>query len=353
VLAGSALDNLAAAIAQVCRSGLTPDELRQQVLPRLRRAVPVDALWWAAADPATLLFTRAYGEGLPADAGPYFVANEFMRDDVNKWTELAARPTAVRTLMQATDGHPERSERYRDIFQPLGLQDELRAVLRTRGACWGYVCLHRETAEAAFSEAEANFVRRVAPYLAEGVRLGLLRESGALDGPAGGPGLVLLSVDGSVVGLNDCAGEWLRELGGSEDGSSLPVEVTALAAALQRLGGAEQPAPRMQARTLSGRWATLHASWLAAADRTVAVIIEAAGAAEVAPTIMAAYGLTQRETAVTVLVCRGLTTRQIADQLHLTVDTVQDHVKSVFVRTDVHSRGELVARVFQQSHPPA
>jgi hypothetical protein len=30
--------------------------------------VPIDALWWAAADPATLLFTWVYGEGLPEDS---------------------------------------------------------------------------------------------------------------------------------------------------------------------------------------------------------------------------------------------------------------------------------------------
>jgi hypothetical protein len=136
MLTGPALDNLAAAVARACRSGLDADELRAAVLPRLRKAVPVDALWWAAADPATLLFTRSYREELPEESGPYFVENELLHQDVNKWTDLARDPAGVRTLMEATRGDPERSERYRDIFAPLGLQDELRAVLRTRGACW-------------------------------------------------------------------------------------------------------------------------------------------------------------------------------------------------------------------------
>ena len=111
-------DHAASKVVRACRSGLDADALRAAVLPRLRKAVPIDALWWAAADPATLLFTRSYREELPEESGPYFVENEFLRQDVNKWTELARDPAGVRTLMEATGGYPARSERYRDIFAP-------------------------------------------------------------------------------------------------------------------------------------------------------------------------------------------------------------------------------------------
>ena len=84
MLTGPAADNLVAAVASACRSGLDANALRARVLPLLRKAVPVDALWWASADPATLLFTRSYREELPEASGPYFVENEFMQQDVNK-----------------------------------------------------------------------------------------------------------------------------------------------------------------------------------------------------------------------------------------------------------------------------
>jgi hypothetical protein len=157
MLTGPALERLAAAIVRACRSGLDADALRAAVLPRLREAVPIDALWWAAADPATLLFTQSYREELPEESGRYFVENEFLRRDVNKWTELARDPVGVRTLMEMTSGDPASSERYRDIFAPLGLQDELRAVLRMRDVCWGYICLHREAAQATFSPSERTW----------------------------------------------------------------------------------------------------------------------------------------------------------------------------------------------------
>src|ERR1035438_3206351 len=173
MLTGPAADNLVAAVASACRSGLDAGAPRAALLARLRKVVPIDALWWACADPATLLFTRSYREELPAASGPYFVENEFLHQDVNKWTELARDTTGVRTLMRSEEGHPARSDRYRDIFAPLGLQDELRAVLRVRDACWGYLCLHREGPRA-FSQDEARFVQRLAPHLAEGLRMGLL-----------------------------------------------------------------------------------------------------------------------------------------------------------------------------------
>jgi len=353
MLTGPALDNLAAAVAQACRSGLEPDALQAAVLPRLRQAVPIDAVWWAAADPATLLFTRAYREGLPEDAGPYFVENEFLRDDVNRWTELAERAAGVGTLMQATDGDPTRSERYRDIFAPLGLQDELRAVLRSRGSCWGYVCLHREAAQSTFSPAEVQFVQRLAPHLAEGIRMGLLRQACELENPAEGPGLVLLAADGALAGMNDAAGRWLEELGGRADGSQLPVEITALAIRFRHLAAWEPVLPRLRVRTRSGHWAVLHASWMSSQSvGTIAVIIEAAAPAEVAPMIMLAYGLSDREKVITGFVCQGLSTRQIAGRLHITTDTVQDHLKSVFDRTGAHSRGQLVATILQRDYLP-
>jgi hypothetical protein len=115
---------------------LDPDALRAALLPKIRQVVPIDALWWATVDPATLLFTSAHRDNLPEAIGPYFVENELLADDANKWTDLARSRDGVRTLVEPTGGELERSARYREIFRPLGLSDELRVVLRTRDTCW-------------------------------------------------------------------------------------------------------------------------------------------------------------------------------------------------------------------------
>ncbi|HEY7076477.1 MAG TPA: helix-turn-helix transcriptional regulator [Solirubrobacteraceae bacterium] len=339
---GPALENLTGAIVEICRSGLAPDALRARVLPRLRRAVPFDAAFWSTVDPQTLLFTQPHQEEIPPETIPYFVHNEFLGDDVNKWSALASERLGVRTMAEATDGDLEASARYRDIFHPLGLGDELRAVLRARGSCWGCLCLHRE-AGTPFSPEEVGYVRRLAPHLAEAIRAGLLVASIESADVADAPGLVVVAADGSAAMVTEAGARWLQDLGYT--GPALPAEVQALAAA----GGPS----RLRVRTRAGRWAVLHASGLPMADgQAVAVIIDEPSPAEMAPLLMLAYGLTKQEQAVTRLVCRGLSTRELADRLRITQNTVQDHLKAIFEKTGVGSRRELVATILQEQYLP-
>jgi DNA-binding CsgD family transcriptional regulator len=259
-----------------------------------------------------------------------------------------ARGRGVRTLFQATGGRPEQSARYRDIFRPLGLADELRAVLRADGECWGYLCLHRE-GPGGFSEEETRFVEQIAPHLADGFRLAQLISGTNVDG-ASPPGVVLLGEDRSVT-ANAAGEQWLDELGGAATDEALPLELLAVAARLQAVEGAASRSPRLRIRTRAGRWAVLHASWLDdPPQRKIAVIIEQAAPAEVLPLLMAAYGFTKQERVVTTLVCRGLSTIQIAARLHLTTNTIQDHLKSIFTKTGVRSRRELVPTLLKQHY---
>jgi DNA-binding CsgD family transcriptional regulator len=194
-------------------------------------------------------------------------------------------------------------------------------------------------------------VRRLVPHLAEGIRAGLLASSLEDSDVADAPGLVLVTPDGSFISTTAAGERWLDELGHAEPARcGLPVEVHLLAA---RLGHPESALPRLRVRTRAGRWAVLHASRLPAeGTQTIAVIIEEPSPAELAPVLMMAYGLTRQEQTVTGLVCRGLSTREIGQRLHITPNTVQDHLNSIFDKTGVRSRRELVTAILQEQYLP-
>jgi DNA-binding CsgD family transcriptional regulator len=349
---GPTLQNLARAIVDLCRSGLPPPELWERVLPRLRRAVPFDAAFWSTVDPATLLFTQPQQQEIPASTIPHFVYNEFIDDDVNKWKALARDHVGVRTLIEATAGDPDASPRYRDIFRPLGLGDELRAVFRSDGMCWGYLCVHRE-AGAPFSREEVLFVQGIASHVGEGIRAGHLVASLEASPLANEPGLVVLEPRGSVLSMTAAGECWLAELGHDTERTDLPLEFRALAATLHRRDAARAELPRLRVRTRAGRWAVLHASRLPTPGaEAIAVIIEQPSPGELAPILMMAYGLTKQEQKLTTLVCRGASTREIAASLRITVNTVQDHLKSIFDKTCVRSRRELVATLLKEQYLP-
>jgi DNA-binding CsgD family transcriptional regulator len=94
------------------------------------------------------------------------------------------------------------------------------------------------------------------------------------------------------------------------------------------------------------------ASLVADGARRVAVIVEPAHPARISPLLMAAYGLTEREQDVTRLVLRGDSTTQIAESLVISAHTVQQHLKSVFEKTGVSSRRDLVGKVFFAHYEP-
>jgi DNA-binding NarL/FixJ family response regulator len=176
--------------------------------------------------------------------------------------------------------------------------------------------------------------------------------NGAMGGDA--IGVLVLDPDDGVESANCAAEAWLDELGvGDRPPDVLPTVVRAVAAQTRRVVGRDETFARARVLTPAGRWAVVRGSMLGdGPDARVAVILESARPAELAPLIADACGLTERERHVTELVARGFTTNEIAAELHLSPYTVQDHLKAIFERTGTRSRGELVARLFFDHHAP-
>src|ERR1700722_17940290 len=97
-------------------------------------------------------------------------------------------------------------------MRPLGLGDELRVALRTRQACWGVMCLHRQAGATGFSSRDRGIVARIAPPVAEGLRRALLAGQAQDPHPPLGHGVVILDASGSVTSVNASPERWLAQL---------------------------------------------------------------------------------------------------------------------------------------------
>ena len=328
----------------------------------LGRFVTFDAACGHTMDPATLLLTRQFSEQFDADGFALVCRNEYLQADVNKFASLLDLPSPVATLRQATNGRLDRSPRYREILRPFGFAPELRATFAIDGSCWASLVVLRQAGRPEFSIEEQELVASIGPYLAQAVRRSLLATA-VDDPPADGdeaPGLVLLDARGEPEAINAAAQRWLAELdvpASTPGAAGLPGSLYVVAAAARRAGAQERgPTPepaRLRVQTRAGRWLVLHGSVLGAErDVRTAVIIEVAHPAEIAPLIVAAYALTDRERQVAQLVLRGDSTEEIAKRLWLSPYTVQDHLKAIFDKVGVRSRRALVARIFFEQYQP-
>jgi DNA-binding CsgD family transcriptional regulator len=321
--------------------------LEAEVLRALRRLMPVDAAFFATADPETLLFTGAAAEEPLDRTTREFLANEFGGEDVNAFAVLARSAVPVASLDTATRSDRWASPRYRDILRPLGLGDELRAALRTGPDCWGYLCLHREDTEQGFTADEAAQLARLAPHIAHGLRSAVLLSGRDVRPGLEGPGVLVLTDGLDVVAITPEAEHLLALL--PRSGQDLPFAVPAVARALllaERDGAGSRP-PTARVPTVRGGWLTVTASRLRALtdERRISVVLAPARPADTLLLLLSAHGLTQREAEVAKLVLRGTTTRGIVDALHISHYTVQDHLKVVFDKVGVRSRADLAVRL--------
>ena len=360
------MDRLAEDVELLGSRGLPREEYFAEVTARLRKVIPSVAACWHTLDPQTRLMTSDAPHELVSSgvltaetvmaAGALLVASEYFVPDVNTFAGLARRRATVATLSHATGGHPERSARYRDLLAPSGIPHELRAAFVSRGRCWGAVHIARSDDQPDFIAEEVAALGRITTLVAEGIRTSLRFDAGRRPETGTAPGLVVLGPRNEVELITPPAHELMAAMrsGAQSDSDQTPPSPLLALAAFTRSGPAEPDAsPRTVAVPTSLGWITLHAALPdgTAAGR-VAVVLERAPSAQSTAVQLEAHGVTAREREIAGLLARGLTNPEIAELLVVSPYTVQDHIKSLFEKTNVSSRQELVARIFVDDYLP-
>jgi DNA-binding CsgD family transcriptional regulator len=329
---------------------LSTQQVVEEVVERVARVIEIDAFFAGATDPDTgLCLGAGMAYNLAEGVCHPFWEHEFLIPDYNKFADLTAADP-VGDLRQATGGKLSRSARYRTLNEISDLEDELRATLHAGGRSWGNLQLNRYSGGRPFTEEDQAFLRAVAPLAGAALRRALLEEPAHTD-PTRGPGVVVLDESGTVISATAEADAWLEELaeGWRKYAVNVNIHPELLTLSLSTLSEPDARPRRVRLRTLNGTWLVAHASPLAGSGQ-VALVIEPAKASEIAPIVVEAYGLTAREVEVTRLIARGLSTDEIASTLFLSRHTVRDHLKAIFEKVGVSSRGELTSKLFAEHY---
>jgi len=341
------------ALERLADEGMSAQDLLEQAAARIDRVVPTDGYFMAATDPET---TLCIGTGiiraLPAEQCQPHWDYEFLVPDYLKYADIARSGRRVADIHDVTGGRPDRSPRFRQYSAATGFRSEVRLAFTVGGAAWGLGQLNRLSGR--FTDDEKAWLERAAGFIGHGLRRAMVAQPAGSSELTRGPGIILLDGGGRVVSATAEAVAWLDELDPemlmSDVGDlRLPFHAHGFATRVRAAHEDGEPQIRSRLRTRRGVWLLMHGAVLEGTGQ-VALIIEPAKSADVAPLIVEAYGLTDRELDVTRAIARGLSTGEIAAALYLSPHTVRDHVKALFEKVGVSSRGELVHRVFAEHY---
>lgn len=340
----------AAAIERVGAGCTDGRLLRRQLLEEIRRHVEFDAYTWVLTDPETEVGADPLAEvpGSLLPELPLLIRLKYSTR-LNRWTGLGA--PAVACLHATTDGHLERALVWRELMSRYRVSDVASVVFRDRFGCWAFLDLWRLGPAAPFPAAQAEYLAAIAPGVTARLR-GLQAATFDTATPARerqGPVVLILSPELEVRAQSADTAAYLRDLI-PPDGDDPPIPAGAYNVGAQLIArelGVDGHPPRARVCLRPGTWLSLNAARMTGPDPAgadIAVTIEPASAADRTDLFSRSHGLSRRETEVVAALSGGADTRQVAARLFVSENTVQDHLKSIFMKTLTSSRRELLAR---------
>lgn len=356
-------------IAGLAGSGLHPQQLAGKLLEALHKAVPSDGGGLVGVDPSTLLHNRllAAVPGSPSLVSGYY-RNVYLSDPVPELLPPALMRAGLPVVVvhrrlerslglpKALLGAISEVEEYRAFYtvqpQPGG---SLRAAFAADGQWIAQLELIRRDCDRPFRAGDVEFVRLMAPAVGRALRAAFDREraatSRAEEADFRVSGVIVLAPGGHEQLRTPAANTWLDLLRRSEAGSArhLPGAVYGAVAGLRAgLDGARHTTVR--AWTPRG---PLRVQAAPADDNGAVSVVLTPEHPPVAPELPADWPLTQAERRVLELLVRGLSNRELAMELHVSVNTIQTHLSHAYEKLGVRDRSQLLARFFREAYRPA
>lgn len=314
-------------------------QFAEPVMAAVVAAIGFDGFCLLGFDPASgirsFMFCR-HGVGDPKQ----LARNEWDQRDLHRYSDLARARVPVGVLSD-DDRDTSWSPRLQEILRPAGVSSELRVALRDGGRLWGALVLFRADPRRPFSTTEVEAALEISGPLAQAVRrYSVRRQPPAALAPD--PGVVVVGADDEITSMTTSAGAWLAEAvaGGLDEDQAGRVHRAVYEVARAARLGATTPITRI--RTTSGHWLAVTGAALDESDR-VAIVLQAATVQQVLPAAALWYRLTRRESDVLATVAAGMSGKVAARRLGLSAYTVEDHLTSVYRKTGVTGKDELIA----------
>jgi DNA-binding CsgD family transcriptional regulator len=325
-------------------SHLDSESIRREAIAALQRTVGFDRWCWPLADPETLLpgggvADHDYGRGVPRS-----LELEYSGDDFAAKHVLARRANPAASLHGETAGDVARSSRWDEVLRPVGIGDVAVVACRDAFGCWGWIEAYRDRADRPFDDADLELLAAVGSSLGSALRRNAwgIDHDGAVERS---PGVLVLDETLTLRSWTAPAREWLELLPAARLNATwgiLPTIVYPAATLARSDAGAERAHALL--RGSGGHWVMIEAARLEGeGDGAIAVTLRSPTPVEILRLLSRIYALSEREHALVRLLLAGLDTRGVGDRLHISSHTVQDHLKSVFAKTGIHSRRELLA----------
>ena len=339
-----------ARVVRLCQTDLDSRVLRARALHEIGRVVGFDGYAWLLTDPATWVGVAPLADVPWLGELPRHIKLKY-GTTLNRWTSLPSPYVAL--LHAASGGDLARSLLWRDLLHEHGVGDVASLVFPDKHGCWGFLELFRDAARGPFTPAEAAFLQGLVPHLTSALRrsqAACFATADQQDHIPAGPVVLLLSPDLEVLGQTPGTNDYLHTLvPPTQDRPPIPASAYNVAAQLLAVeAGVDSHPPRARVHLSNGLWVTLSAARLARPGQPdlaeIAVTIEDTSPADRLDLFASAFALSPRESELLEHLASGSDTKDLARQMFLTQNTVQDHLKSIFTKTSTRTRPGLLSR---------
>ncbi len=345
-------------------------DLQQQTLMQIQKMVSADSsvffdvnrssIGWRFVDGASL--------GVPEEA-PKTWCDQYQTADPFVFRLLGLLQSKNGWLLTSnnTVNHEDyvRTDFYRDFLRPQSIYHMMVIGLKNGSDPIGLIGLHRSKKSRAFSAKDAAKVEAFVPYLssvAQKIKLTeMLTERheiiSTLTDKLYNKGVITLNNDFAPVYINENAQKTLKistHLGLKSINTNtdiLPAQIYQCCKDIKKNFNLSQDAQNNQSINFTIEQGTEHVTGYIYAYEAGSRGLRFMVCFDDKPSIansqnfFSKFNLTRREIDITHLVSTGMTNHEIANDLCISVRTVQNHLRSIYDKVQVHNRTSLVSRL--------